>query len=417
MKYQAVRGTRDILPDEIRKRQEIEAKARQIFSFYGYAEIQTPIFEMSELFVRSIGTATDIVEKEMYTFQDKKGRNLTLRPEGTAPVVRAYLENNLGNGLTKLFYIGQMFRYERPQTGRTRQHTQIGAEAIGSGHPALDAEIISMAVHFFNSLGLAGLTVKLNSIGCRKCRPEFQKVLLAYLSDKVNMLCADCRDRMQRNPMRILDCKDASCQEVIEKAPETTAYLCGECKEHFKTVMKLVDALNLKYQLNKRLVRGFDYYTRTVFEIDSNELGAQSAVAGGGRYDGLIEELGGKPTPAVGFSCGIERIIISSKEKAPVSRPDLFFACLGETAVEKAFVLADELRKAGRTALLNYEEKSLKSQLRSANQAGAAFVIIIGEDEIKKQAVQIKDMSANTQAEVAFNRINDYLTEHERKKK
>ena len=305
----AVRGTRDIIPGEIYKWQYVEAAARSVFEKYGFREIRTPIFERTELFVKGTGEDTDIVQKEMYTFQDKGGRSLTLRPEGTPPVVRSYLEHNLFMDVPvcKLYYIAPMFRYERPQAGRYRQHLQVGAESIGASSPIADVELMSMYLHFISKLNITGASLQLNSVGCSECRPVYIEVLKAFASENLDSLCEMCRDRLDRNPLRMLDCKQEGCRAVFAQAPKILDYLCDGCRKHSDLVIGSLDKLELPYQMNPFLVRGLDYYTRTVFEVVAEGLGAQNVIAGGGRYDGLVEQLGGKPTPALGFGSGDDR--------------------------------------------------------------------------------------------------------------
>jgi histidyl-tRNA synthetase len=411
MKYSIPRGTKDILPDETALWQSLEETCRKVFELYNYKEIRTPIFEKTELFTRSIGTTTDIVKKEMYEFKDRKGRSLTLRPEETAPVVRACLENNLirPEQLIKLYYIGPMFRYERPQAGRQRQFHQAGVEAFGSSDPLIDVEIIVMNMQLFKAMGLQNLEVDINSVGCKKCRPEFKKRLKTYFKENIKHLCKDCKERFEYNPLRILDCKEVRCQEYILEAPASVDTLCPECKEHFDKVVKLLSDTEVNYKINNRLVRGLDYYTKTTFEVVSNLLGAQNAVSGGGRYDTLVEEFGGKPTPATGFAIGMERVI-EVLGKSNVQRPmskvaDLFIATLGDEARKVGFDLLTKVRKMGAVADMDYLGKSLKAQMKAADRMGARFVYIVGEDELKKKSGILKDMKTAEQKEVAF----DYL--------
>ncbi|NQT30285.1 MAG: histidine--tRNA ligase, partial [Candidatus Saganbacteria bacterium] len=311
MKYSVPRGTKDILPEETSLWQYLEQTCRQIFDLYNYSEIRTPIFEKTELFTRSIGQTTDIVSKEMYEFKDRKGRSLTLRPEETAPVVRACVENNLISldKITKLYYIGPMFRYERPQAGRQRQFHQAGVEVFGSADPLVDAEVILLNMQLFDALGLKNLEVDINSVGCKKCRPEYQKKLKTYFKNNIKHMCVECQERFEKNPLRILDCKEVKCQKFVNDAPASIDMLCPECSEHFAKVIEYLKEAGCNFKINNRLVRGLDYYTKTSFEIVSNQLGAQNAVSGGGRYDTLVAELGGKSIPAVGFAIGLERVI------------------------------------------------------------------------------------------------------------
>ncbi|MFA5839556.1 MAG: histidine--tRNA ligase [Candidatus Margulisiibacteriota bacterium] len=407
-KYAAPRGTKDILPAESSHWQMIETACRKVFELYNYKEIRTPIFESTELFTRSIGQTTDIVGKEMYEFKDRKGRSLCLRPEATAPVVRACIENNLlsADQTTKLFYIGPMFRYERPQAGRQRQFHQAGVEVFGSNEPRLDAEVIALNLQLLSEIGLKDLEVDINSVGCANCRPAYREKLRDYLKANIKDMCSDCQDRFEKNPLRVLDCKEAKCQKYIENAPASSSMLCVDCSNHFKQMVGWLDGLMVKYKINNRLVRGLDYYTKTTFEIVSNKLGAQNAVSGGGRYDGLVEELGGKPTPAVGFAVGLERIIglLSNYELriTSESKTQLYIATIGDEATIVGFEMMQKARSHGISADMDYLGKSLKSQMKAADRAGAKFVYIIGDEEIKKQSAVLKNMQTSSQEEVAF---------------
>ena len=415
MKIKAVRGVKDILPAEAEKWYYIEEKARDIFRKFGYREIRLPIFEETSLFVRSIGETTDIVEKEMYTFKDRKGRSLTLRPEATASLVRAYLEHkiHLQEPLSKLYYMGPMFRSERPQAGRYRQFHQIGTEIIGNANPALDAETILVAASLLRELGLKDLEVQINSLGCGDCRGVYKKELEKYLGGVKERLCANCRERLGRNPLRILDCKAEKCQEYKEKAPPREKYLCGDCGEHFRKVQGYLGQLGIDFIINPHLVRGLDYYTRTAFEIVDKRLGAQNALCGGGRYDGLIEELGGPSLPAVGFSLGLERVALSLSEQKvelpDLSGIDIYLASLGEEAFEKSFELAQALRGKGLVTRLNYEERSLKAQLKSADRLQAKYTVIIGENELKKGVALLRNMEKSTQEEIKLKDLAEKL--------
>ncbi|MBU1616602.1 MAG: histidine--tRNA ligase [Candidatus Margulisbacteria bacterium] len=411
MKYTAPRGTKDILPEEAGLWQYIEDNCRDMFFLNNYQEIRTPVFEATELFSRSIGQTTDIVKKEMYTFADRKGRSLTLRPEATAAVVRAGLENNLisPDNLTKLFYIGPMFRYERPQAGRQRQFHQAGVEAFGSADPLLDAEVIIMAVRLFNSLGLADLQINLNSVGCGKCQPGYRQSVQDYFRSIIGGMCADCQERLETNPMRILDCKEAACQKIIASAPVSTHHLCEECDTHYKKLLAHLDLAKVKYQQNDRLVRGLDYYTKTAFEVVSSQLGAQNAVCGGGRYDKLVEELGGKPTPAIGFAIGLERLVEVMKQAKLAGHDSrgllLYIATIGETARKVAFDLLLKAREMGIPADMDYAGKSLKSQMKAADRLKAQYVYIIGEDEVAKGSAVLKTMASSEERTVTFENI------------
>jgi len=396
-----VRGAPDILPDEIGRWQLVEGVARSIFHTYGYREIRTPLFERTELFVRGIGQGTDIVEKEMYTFLDRSGESLTLRPEETAPVIRAYLEHNLKAkaSLFKVYYIGPMFRHERPQAGRFRQFHQIGAEAIGSDHPAIDAELLALLQQLFQQLGIQEVELHLNSIGDPGCRPRFRERFVAWMTAREQDLCEDCRMRLHRNPLRILDCKNEGCRRVVEGAPKPLQFLCGPCTEHFERLEALLHLLGVKYVINDRLVRGLDYYTRTTFELINPTLGAQNALAGGGRYDGLVEALGGPPTPGIGFAVGVERVVASLSREVPAA-PTLqgvYVATLGREAWERGFWIVQALRQRGIRATLDVEGRSLKGQLRQANREHFRYCLILGEDELKRGLGTLKDMQGGGQ--------------------
>ncbi len=401
MKYKTLKGLQDILPPDISIWQHIEAKARDIFRTHGYQEIRLPILESTDIFVRSIGETSDIVEKEMYTFHDKGGRSVTLRPEGTASFVRAYVEHHLYNNPApqKYYYMGPMFRYERPQAYRYRQFYQIGAEAMGVEDPKLDAEIISMLSKILNSIGLEGVNFEITSIGCKNCRPAYRDALKKFLGDKLNSFCSDCQRRYELNPLRILDCKVPDCISSRQGSPAVLDYLCDDCKLHFDNLRHYLAILKVQHTVNPNLVRGLDYYTKTAFEVTSESLGAQKAVAAGGRYDGLVDEFGGPPTPGIGFAIGMERIIPLIKDSVkPAEGPDLFICCMGQDASVEALTLAEQLRTRGLRVETNYDNSSLKSQMRKANRIGAKHVMVFGEDEIKKGEVVVKDMVNGTEA-------------------
>jgi histidyl-tRNA synthetase len=404
--YKAPRGTTDILPREQPCWQYIEEKAAQICRLYGYERIETPVFEETQLFTRSVGEGTDIVEKEMYTFEDKGGNMLTLKPEGTAPVCRAYIEHGMHNlsQPVKLYYITPIFRYERPQSGRYREHHQFGYEAIGELDPALDAEVIEMAWQLYLSLGLTRLSLQLNSIGCKECRPVYLAALKEYYAGHAGNLCPDCQARMVRNPLRLLDCKNPQCQAIADAAPKSVDYLCGECAEHFTRLKEFLSLVSIPFDINHRLVRGLDYYTKTVFEIQPEIEGGQSTIGGGGRYDDLIAELGGPPTPALGFATGIERIVLNLKQAnitvpAPL-RPQVFIACAGAGTKNAAIALAARLRRQGIGVIEALGAKSLKAQLRQANTLGVGYTVIIGEAEIQSGTAVLRDMTSAQQQNV-----------------
>ena len=397
------RGTHDITPGEAKNWLRIEEAARSICDRYHYGEIRTPIFEHTELFLRGIGETTDVVQKEMYTFTDRGGRSVTLRPENTAAVVRSYLEQKLGadGQAAKLFYIGPMFRYDRPQAGRLRQFHQFGIEAIGPAGPSVDAEIIALAVRYFESLGLSDLQLMINSVGCPKCRPQYRLVLQEFLRDKQAELCENCQSRFERNPMRILDCKEEKCNRLSAGAPQMVDCLCDECSGHFAGLQQFLQAAGIEYTLNPRLVRGLDYYTKTAFEIQYPLLGAQSAVCGGGRYDGLIEECGGPATPGIGFALGLERVLLAMEKQQllPPAKDEVpvWVIPMGAEAVLPAFRLLSQLRDQGIRADMDHGGRSMKSQMKQANRVGAKFVAIFGETEIQSNQVTLKNMTTGEQ--------------------
>ncbi|MBI4870130.1 MAG: histidine--tRNA ligase [Candidatus Riflebacteria bacterium] len=402
MKYQAPRGTHDYTPPGSLAFRSLALTAEQVFSLYGFLPIETPIFEATDLFTRSIGEETDIVSKEMYTFADRKGRSLTLRPEGTASAVRAYLEHGLGElGFNRFQYFGPMFRYERPQAGRTRQFYQVGVEAFGEAGPAVDAEVIDSFVRFASTLGLEGLEVKLNSVGCPECRKVWVERLKASLADATASLCELCRVRLERNPMRILDCKVASCQERYRDLPTLVSQLCDPCCEHFRGVREGLDLLGVPYRLEPNLVRGLDYYTRTAFEVSSSHLGAQDALGGGGRYDLLVEQFGGKPTPAVGFAAGVERLLMVL-EKTATARPPayagaVYLAALGSRARAKGMELASKLRTQQVRCVLDSTGDGLGKKLKTASRMGFGKTLILGDPELDAGQVLVKDMATGHQ--------------------
>ena len=401
------RGTADIIPGEVGKWQYVEESFRRICREYGYAEIRTPAFEHTELFHRSVGEATDIIEKEMYTFQDRSNRNLSLRPEGTAPIARAYLENNLFAGPlpVKLYYLGSMFRYDRPQAGRYRQFHQLGIEVFGSSDPAIDAEVMAMAMDFCRRLGLQ-LELQVNNVGCGRCRPVLQEQLQAYFRSCLNGLCNDCRQRFERNPLRILDCKVDRCRELARQAAAGLNCLCDECAAHFQAVRKHLGELNVKYEVNSCLVRGLDYYTKTAFEIMAPNIGAQGSVGGGGRYDGLIETCGGPPTPGIGYAFGLERILLAMQEQGiPVperERPDVFLVTVDASLEGEALKLLQVLRNQGLAADKDYIGRSLKAQMKYAGKSGIPLVVILGGNEFRQGMVALKDMTTGSQEEIAL---------------
>ncbi len=412
LKFKAPRGTKDILPEEITEWLLVEETFRQWCARYGYREIRTPAFEDLGLFERTVGETSDIVQKQMFAVmpygslhQVREDERWVLRPEGTAPVARSLLEHGLLQQfpLVKVFYIAPIFRYERPQAGRLRQHHQCGVEAIGSPSPFLDVEVIALGFDFLNCIGAGGFVINLNSIGCLKenCRPRYRQALIDYLQSRENELCEDCQRRLKINPLRVLDCKEESCQAIVKDAPVSFEFLCRECSEHFDLVKRSLNELGVSYELNGRLVRGLDYYTRTVFEFVHPKLGAQSTVLGGGRYDGLISELGGEPTPGVGFGCGIERVLLvreaNSQPKPMDATVDAFIAIASPVAENLAQKLLYELRREGIRVDRDYFGRSLKAQMRYADKLGAKFVLILGEDEMKGKIVTVRDMQKSEQ--------------------
>ncbi len=402
----APRGTKDILPDTVGDWLYVEDNIRSLCRRFGYQEIRTPMFEHTELFQRGIGEGTDVVDKEMYTFTDRGDRSITLRPENTASAVRAYLQNKLyaENALTKLFYIGSMFRYDRPQAGRMREFHQFGVEAIGESNPAVDAEIILLAMKLLQGLGLNDLELYINSVGCPNCRAKYRTMLQDFFRDKLDDLCEDCRSRFDRAPMRILDCKKDAEKSYMKDAPKITDCLCDECSDHFQKLQKHLTKAGVKFELDPRLVRGLDYYTKTAFEVKYSPLGAQSAVAGGGRYDGLIEEMGGNPTPAVGFATGLERVLLALEKQGLLPDKnrsvDVYVVALGEAAQEEAFKLVMDLRDAGFSAAVDYAGRSMKAQMKQANKLGAKFAAIMGDDELSEGVVMLRDMAGSEQEKV-----------------
>lgn len=402
----AIKGTKDVLPKDVHKNQYIEATALDIASKFGYKEIRTPVFEHTEIFQRGVGDTTDVVQKEMYTFDDKGGRSITLRPEGTAGAVRSYLENGLCNEALpqKVCYLISCYRYEKPQAGRLREFHQFGVECFGSASPLADAEIIALAKSLFDTLGVKDLSLEINSIGCPTCRAEYHKALKEYFSSRKDELCNTCKSRLDRNPMRILDCKSPICHEIAEGAPVVIDYLCDECKEHFENVQKYLKAQNIEYTINPQIVRGLDYYTKTVFEFVSNSIGAQGTVCGGGRYDGLVEELGGQHTPSLGFAMGIERLMLLMEaqgcEFPEAEKPDLFIVALGEKATLKAVEIAKDMREEGFSALLDLNQRSVRAQMKYADKLGAKFNVVIGDNEVEAKTAKLKNMQTGEETEI-----------------
>lgn len=406
MLTKAPRGTRDILPGEVEQWHFFEDKVREICRLFGYAEMRTPVFEHTELFLRGVGDTTDIVSKEMYTFQDRGERSLTLRPEWTAAAARAYMEHKLHGEAqpVKVYYMGPMFRYDRPQAGRYRQFHQFDVEVFGTKEPTLDAEVMALALVFFRSLGLTEFTLHLNSVGCPQCRSVYRERLQAALAEKKSELCPDCTDRYHKNPLRILDCKHVNCQELTVRAPLMLETLCGECAEHFEAVKAAMDAMGEKYVVNPRLVRGLDYYTKTAFEIVSPVLGAQSSIGGGGRYDHLISTIGGPDVPGIGFAIGIERVLLALEaagvKRADLNAPAVFVATAGDVSAAEALCLVMKLRAAGVAAEKDYLGRSLKSQFKFADKKKARLIVILGDEEMKRGVATMRDMAQGTQEDV-----------------
>ena len=413
----AVKGTLDVLPADSHKNQFVEKTVLEIANEFGFREIRTPVFEHTELFTRSVGDTTDVVQKEMYTFEDKGGRSITLRPEGTAGAARAFLEHGLTNEAMpqKVSYITSCYRYEKPQAGRLREFHQFGIECYGTASPAADAEVISVANEVFGFLGIDRIRLEINSIGCPECRKEYHAALKAYFESRKDELCGTCLDRLDRNPMRILDCKSPVCHEIAADAPIILDFLCDECKDHFEKVKMYLDNMGIVYEVNPHIVRGLDYYTRTVFEFLTDSLGAQSAVCAGGRYDGLVEEIGGPHVPALGFGMGIERLLLLLEAqgiKLPEAKKcEIYIANIGEEASIKAAAMATELRQSGMFAEFDVVGRSLKAQMKYADKIGARFTTVIGEDDIKANVAKVKNMQTGEVTELAIDEFADTFME------
>ena len=404
----AIKGTKDVLPSEVYKNQYIEATCLTVAENFGYKEMRTPVFEHTELFQRGVGDTTDVVQKEMYTFDDKGGRSITLRPEGTAGAARSFLENGLSNEALpqKICYLTSCYRYEKPQAGRLREFHQFGIECFGATSPLADAEMIALAKQIFDELGVKDLHLELNSIGCPTCRAEYHKALKEYFSSRVDELCDTCRDRLDRNPMRILDCKSPVCSEIAKDAPVVLDYLCDECKEHFEKTKSYLDAMNIEYIVNPQIVRGLDYYTKTVFEFVADSIGAQGTVCGGGRYDGLIEELGGQHTPSLGFAMGLERLQLVMEaqgcEFPEPSRPDLFIVAMGDKATLKAVEIAKDMRDEGYSVVYDLNGRSLRAQMKYADKINAKYNVVIGDNEVDTKSAVLKDMATGEQSDISL---------------
>ena len=417
----AIKGTNDILPEESNKWQFVESKMLETALQFGFKEIRVPVFEHTEVFLRSVGDTTDVVQKEMYTFDDKGGRSITLRPELTAGVIRSAIEKGLVNGALpqKLCYIGGCYRYEKPQAGRLREFHQFGVECVGAAAPNADAEVISLAKSVLDNIGIKNISLEINSIGCPECRKEYHKALKEYFSANAENLCDTCKDRLDRNPMRILDCKSPVCKKIAENAPVVIDFLCDDCRDHFEKVKANLEAMQIEYKVNPKIVRGLDYYTRTVFEFVSGDIGAQSTVCGGGRYDGLIGQMGGPKTPSLGFAMGIERLmmVLSAQNAELPEAPtcDLFIATLGENAILKASALCRLLRDEGYKVQTDICGRGLKAQMKYADKIGAKFSLVLGDNEVESGKATLKNMSNSAEKEIALAEIVEELGEELRK--
>ena len=414
MQFQTPRGTVDVLPEDQKYWNFVRRKAEEVAAQFGYYRIDTPMFEDARLFERGVGSTTDIVEKETYTFEDRGGDSLTLRAEGTAPVCRAYLQHGMGNlpQPIRMYYICPVFRYERPQSGRYRQHTQFGIEVIGEADASVDAEVIEVGWRFLESVGLSELSLSINSIGDKTCRPLYLEELRSYYGGRRDQVCQDCLRRLERNPLRLLDCKNDQCQPLIEDAPVSSDHLCSECEDHWDNLRAYLTEIGLDYQVERRLVRGLDYYSRTVFEIAPPEEGRMVTIVGGGRYDGLIEELGGRPTPGIGYGMGLERVIQNiQRQEAPIPderEPSAVVVHLGDAAKSAGVRIASALRRAGISASLA-PPRGMRSQLRYASNKGATHAIIIGDDELTKGVATLRDLDNSSQSEVALDSLAETL--------
>lgn len=415
MNIKAPKGTQDIMPEEVYKWHFLENKLREICEKFGYRELRTPTFEHTELFKRGVGETTDVVQKEMYTFEDKKGRSITLKPEGTAPVVRSFVESSMASNPqpTKLYYITPCFRYEKPQAGRLREFHQFGVEAFGSSEPTIDAEIMILADRVFREFGIKDVLLNINSIGCPTCRAKYQEILKAFLSEKKDKLCQTCQERFDKNPMRILDCKVETCQNEIEGAPLMLDYICEECQNHFEEVKDYLNAANINFEVNPKIVRGLDYYTKTAFEFVSHNIGAQGTVCGGGRYDGLVEQIGGPKVSGIGFGMGLERLLLvlenSGFETPKPNNCQVFFVSLGEAARKTVFKMVQEMREENISADMDHLARSAKAQFKYSNKLGSQFNITIGDTELEKEMAMVKNMETGQQEEIAFNQLTGYI--------
>lgn len=409
------KGTKDLLPQESYKWQYIEEKIKRVTNLYNFKQIMTPTFEFTELFVRGVGTTTDVVNKEMYTFNDRSNQSITLKPEGTAGVARAYISNSLyaEPQPIKMFYITPVFRYEKPQKGRLREHHQFGVELFGSYEPEADVEVISLAKNFLNSLGVKDLILKINSIGCKECRKVYNQKLKEFYQNKISGMCQTCNDRLATNPLRILDCKESCCIEINKEAPKVLDYICDDCRAHHNKVLKYLDALKIDYVVDPQIVRGLDYYTRTVFEFVSNSIGSQSTVCGGGRYNHLVEEIGDLKAPAVGFGLGIERLILTMESLGlnfgEENKVDLYIASIGENASIKATEIANKLRANNISCEIDLLKRSVKSQMKYANKINAKYSIVIGDREIEEDTIEIKSMQTADKKTIKLSEIEEFF--------
>ena len=416
MLSKAPRGTKDITPKDVYKWHYVEKKFREICALYGYEEIRTPVFEHTEVFARSVGDTTDVVQKEMYTFADRGDRQLSLKPEGTAGVIRSFIENKMyaDTQPTKLYYITPCFRYERPQAGRQRQFHQFGIEVLGSDGATVDAEVISLAVQFFNELGLKNLSVNINSVGCPKCREAYNNKLKEYLDQKVDVLCETCLERKDKNPMRVIDCKNPQCKENLKDIPFMIDHLCDDCKEHFETLQKYLTEMGIDFVVDKTIVRGLDYYRKTAFEIISNDIGAQSTVCGGGRYDGLVELLGGpKGVSGIGFGLGIERLLLTlENNNIEIENPkstDIYIATIGEAAKTKSVKIVKDLRANHISSDNDHLDKSIKAQFKYSDKINAKYTVVIGDDELANDTATLKNMQTSEQTTIKLSELVDEL--------
>ncbi len=411
VKIQAIKGFADLNADESRLYTYLEQAARETFALYGFNEFRTPLMEFTELFSRSIGTETDVVQKEMYSMLDSKGRSMSLRPEATAGVMRAYVENKINTveSISKFFTTGPMFRHERPQKGRMRQFHQLNCECIGPKEPEADAEIISMLMMYLDKINIKNIVLELNTLGCAECRPNYRKLLQMWLEKlDEDVLCEDCKRRKNTNPLRVLDCKVVQCKEATASAPYMTEHACSECQSHFSTVKQFLQNQEINFIINNRLVRGLDYYNRTAFEVVSENIGAQGSIAGGGRYDGLVSSIGGPSVPGIGFAIGIERLALLLNPPSP-KQPDFFITFLDVTCKEKAFTIAQNLRKHGFNCIFSFEERSIKSAMRQANKSEAKYTLLLGENELKNNSIMLKNMHNGNQEEVLIDKLIPYI--------